>query len=224
MTFKSQLREASKTVSVDLSTVYHDVVTSTADPDAYMALPYEDAKHLMARSRATLFPKGLNTAEEITEYLELNRDNPDCPFSKNYFKTVNVTVEGKKEYAIMLKNDELLSHVDTEVTSYLFDATFKTCPRNFYQVFNLAADIAGHTTLLVCAVMTRKTFGLYLKVLRAIKSAYPQIFPKQASSDYESAIARSVYQVWPQCDLSGCMLHFMGALNKKMRLPGKLFF
>ncbi len=74
MTFKSQLREASKTVSVDLSTVYHDVIDK-ADPEAYMALPYKEAKHLMAQSRATLFPKGLSTAEEITEYLELNRDN-----------------------------------------------------------------------------------------------------------------------------------------------------
>jgi hypothetical protein len=223
MKFKETLKKKSKTVAIDLNTIYNTELKN-ADPEAFTALTYEDAKSLMARSRSSVFPKGIHTAEEIGRYLEANMNNPTCHFAKNYFKTVSVTVEGKKEYAVIIRNEKVLEEVNSHVTSYLFDATFKTCPRHFYQAFNVAADIEGHTTLLFCAVMTRKTYPLYLKLLRAIRASYPQVNPLQGTSDYESGMAKAVYNVWPGCELNGCMLHFMCALNKKMRAPGKKFF
>jgi hypothetical protein len=62
MKFKETLKKKSKTVAIDLNTIYNTELKN-ADPEAFTALTYEDAKSLMARSRSAVFPKGIHTAE-----------------------------------------------------------------------------------------------------------------------------------------------------------------
>ena len=188
----------------------------SAAPGASLALPYEVAKHAMRRMRSTLYPRNLKTPAEVTAFLE-RRENPIC---ESYLKTVRMNLLGKEERMVFLFFPDLLLKVDDQVTSYLFDATFRTCPAGFYQAFNVAADIRGQVTLLFTILMTKKAYELYFEALRTIRDEFPQIKPLTATADFESAILKAIAAVFPDCEVTGCQFHSGHAINKKMKTFG----
>lgn len=219
--FRDNLKNKAKTVRVDLSTVYNDELR-VCDKTAAETLPFSAAKASMVRARRKLYPKGVHTPEQVQNFFETNDPDDTCPASKNYVRTVVVRKDNKDERGIIFYSPELINEVDDDVTSFLFDATFKTCPGQFYQCLNVAADVVGVTTLLFSVLMTRKCYTLYLAVFRAIKEQFPFITPQDCTTDYEYALARAIHNVWPECSVNGCMLHFTKAVNKKMRSHGNV--
>lgn len=206
--------KAVKAGSKDLIGIFNEVLAA-APPAAAATVSYQAAKMSMRRARRKLYPKNVRTPQEVTEHME-KRESPITDF---YYKTLIVRYAGKDERMVMLYHPPLVEKVNADVTSYLFDATFKTCPIGFYQVLNVAAEIHGQICLLFSVLMTRKAKPLYVAVLKELKEAFPQIDPKFATADFESGLMKAIEEIYPECDTTGCQFHSGHAINKKMKSP-----
>ena len=219
MTFASHLKGQAKTAPVPLAGLYNEAL-QTADPDATAALPYTSVKYAMRRARQKNYPKNITKPEDVSAFLNL-RESHVCHY---YHKTILMDVEGKQERMIILFSPELVAQVNRETTtSYLFDATFKTAPKHFYQVLNICADILGNLAPLFCVLMTRKVHPMYVRLFEDIRDSFPQINPQEAMSDFEWGLMSAIHKVFPRADLAGCNYHSGEKLLRKMRDPGIQF-
>ena len=131
---------------------------------------------------------------------------------------------GKKqtETAVILQNTGALELVTPGTDTFFLDGTFAICPRLFYQVLNVAAEINGKVTLLFSVAMTCRSKPLYKIVLQAIRSnpAMYNLNIATVYADFESGIASAVAKVIPRARLVGCSFHYSQAIVRKLRSPG----
>jgi hypothetical protein len=126
--------------------------------------------------------------------------------------------------AVILQNTGALEMVTPDTDTFFLDGTFAICPRSFYQVLNVAAEINGKVTLLFSVAMTSKSLPLYKIVLQALRS-HPAMYNlniKLVYADYESGIASAVRKVIPRARLIGCGFHYAQVIVRKLRSTGKI--
>ena len=113
-----------------------------------------------------------------------------------------------------------------------FDATFKSCPKSMYQIFNIAGffkDIDGIITLIYIP-MSNKSERLYtlvldniLKILKSFNVDLNSI-TNLMMSDFEIALRNSIKNSFPKAILDGCYFHYSKLLwnyAKKLGLCSK---
>lgn len=105
-----------------------------------------------------------------------------------------------------------------------FDTTFKVCPRLFYQLLVIFANVSvnGQSSRVPCCFvfMTGKTEEQYQQVFRAINNLLPQFDPSGAMCDFETGLRSAFQEVYPLARLSGCWFHFSQNIIKKIRKLG----
>ena len=211
----NHLKQQAISTPSDMKDLYNSVLQH-AEGSAIKALSFEAAKQAMKRARDKLYPKNIQEPAAVTEFLEQRSSQ----VSHYYHKTIVMNIDDHDERIIILFSPELIDHVDPLTVCYLFDATFKTSPRSFYQVFNVCADIQGTVAPLFCCLMTRKTHEMYVAVLEEIKASFPQLDPQEAMSDFEWGLMLAIHKTFPLADLAGCNFHSGDAFLRKMRSPG----
>ena len=211
------MKVQAKTATADMKQAYNREL-ATADAEAVALVPFDEVRQKMVRARAEFYPRNVYLPDQVTAYLELGQS----PLSAHYHKTLNIMLDGKRESVVILKYQNLIDLVDQDVTHFLFDATFSTCPQRFYQAFNVAARISGVIAPLFCALMTRKHYEVYLRVLETIRDDFPQIRPRRGKSDFEAGLMNACEAVFPQCKFTGCFFHAKNGMEKMMKRPGKL--
>ena len=90
----------------------------------------------------------------------------------------------------------------------LMDGTFKTCPRQFYQMFTIFAMVGGYAFPAVFILMTRKTEELYKAVFEKIIELNPLFRPVRVMSDFESAPVNAL-RMLIFFTSTGCWFHFV---------------
>ena len=101
------------------------------------------------------------------------------------------------------------------------DATFKFCPRFFYQVLCVHIvcnnDGRSHAFPIVICAMTKKTEIFYVEVFRVIKDLFPAFVPNVIMADFEAALRNAVALTYTNADLKGCWFHYKQAVLRKIQ-------
>ena len=100
------------------------------------------------------------------------------------------------------------------------DGTFKTVPRQFYQMYSIFSTVGGHTFPTMFAFLTRKTEGLYLALFEKVKEINPLFEPRRVMADFEQAPINALTDIFPNIETMGCWFHFVNAVIKKLRKVG----
>jgi hypothetical protein len=138
---------------------------------------------------------------------------PDTIFH-NYVQGVIDYVNDEEEMcAVLVGSDEVLATLENS-DFMLTDATFSVVPSQFAQVLNVMVDYKGTVIPVLHVLMTSKKKELYTKVFSEIKSRFPQFVPKTTMSDFESAITKSLQDVFPEVQICGCRFHYSKANHK----------
>ena len=93
------------------------------------------------------------------------------------------------------------------------DATFRTTPKPYEQIFTVLGDYSGHVVPLITALMTNCTVGDYRQVFQTIKRSVRRITwqqwePESAVVDFEQALITTLETETSHTHLEGCYFHF----------------
>ena len=108
------------------------------------------------------------------------------------------------------------------------DGTFKSTPKNYYQLFNIIAYIKQEKFYIPIAyiLMTNKSFELYFKLLKEIKFHVKinniNVDFKNINfiCDFERSLIKAIKEVFNKSRINGCYFHYVKALWKKMKSYG----
>ena len=108
------------------------------------------------------------------------------------------------------------------------DGTFKSCPRNFYQYFNIISYLPEKDLIIpiFTAVLTSKTETIYNYTLMEFKKLIKVInldidYNKiKFMSDFEINLRNAIYNNFPQSEILGCDFHYIKNLYCKMKKLG----
>jgi hypothetical protein len=128
--------------------------------------------------------------------------------------------DGTKHFAVILGSPNLIQTVGEHNTYLLCDATFKTSPRPFKQLFNLMVSYEGVAIPILHVCMTSKHHALYEGVMIKIRSICPHLEPRIIKSDFELALMKSLQRAFPSVVLSGCFFHYTQAVFRAIMRPG----
>lgn len=105
---------------------------------------------------------------------------------------------------------------------FFMDATFRTCPKPYTQVFNIIGIYKGHTLCLATALMTNRTVADYRRVLFVIRREVRRVSrhrwrPTNMTCDFEQAIISAVGTEFPNIEIGGCYFHFTNNMWKHVQ-------
>ena len=105
------------------------------------------------------------------------------------------------------------------------DATFRTAPRPYEQMFSVLGDYNGRVVPLITALMTNRTVGDYRQVFQKIKRSVRRITgqqwePKSTVVDFEQALITALETETPHSHLEGCYFHFNQSLWRHIQEAG----
>jgi len=102
-----------------------------------------------------------------------------------------------------------------------FDATYKTMPRQFYQLFTIFVARQQYLFPVCFILMTRKTEELYLAAFNELKSLLPGFSPVNVMADFEDASMLAFKAVYGQnVEAEGCWFHFAQAVVRTAKNVG----
>ncbi|KAL2089322.1 hypothetical protein ACEWY4_014010 [Coilia grayii] len=105
------------------------------------------------------------------------------------------------------------------------DATFKSCPRPYSQIFTVLGDVHGFVVPVVHMLMSQRTIGHYREALRCIKDTTRRASghtwrPQKVVCDFEQALVAAVETELPRARVCGCFFHFTQALWRRVQSLG----
>ena len=105
------------------------------------------------------------------------------------------------------------------------DATFRTAPQPYEQMFNILGDIQGRVVPLVTALMIHRTIGHYREVFQVLKRKVTRVTrqqwdPAAALMDFEHALIIAVETELPTTRVEGCYFHFNQSLWRHIQELG----
>ena len=105
------------------------------------------------------------------------------------------------------------------------DATFRTAPRPYEQMFSVFGDYNGRVVPLITALMTNRTVGDYRQVFQKIKRSVRRITgqqwePESSVVDFEQALITALETETPHTRLEGCYFHFNQSLWRRIQEAG----
>lgn len=111
-----------------------------------------------------------------------------------------------------------------------FDGTFKTVPKEFYQVITVHAvkKYKGHNLFILCAKILlrrkdRDTYNKAFEELIKILNPRDELNLKSVFSDFEIALQQSFFKILGQnIKIKGCWFHFNQAIIRKLISLGLL--
>jgi hypothetical protein len=202
-----------------LNDIYHDVLNEFPD-DIGASIGYHSIVSSLKDARLRRYQRGSCSAEELCEYLE----SDDCleEIKGVCQGTVRFTEDnGQKHFAVILASPNLLQMVGDNNTYLLCDATFKTAPRPFLQLFNIMVSYNGVAIPIVHCCMTSKHHALYEGILLKVRQVIPRLQPRIIKSDFEIGLMKSLVAAFPHTVVAGCFFHYAQAIFRAIMRPGK---
>jgi hypothetical protein len=201
-----------------LNDIYHEVLNDFPD-DVGATIGYHSMVSSLKDARMRRYQRGTCSPEELCNYL----DSDDCLEEVKVVCQGTVSFQeedGTKHFAVILGSPNLIQTVGEHNTYLLCDATFKTSPRPFKQLFNLMVSYEGVAIPILHVCMTSKHHALYEGVMIKIRSICPHLEPRIIKSDFELALMKSLQRAFPSVVLSGCFFHYTQAVFRAIMRPG----
>jgi hypothetical protein len=217
---KNTMKAQAYTTPKALNDIYHEVLTDFPE-DIGTNLGYHSIVSTLKDARVRRYQKANCSPEELCAYLDsedcLQEIKPVCQGTVRY-----VEDNGTKHFAVILASPNVLQMVGPHNVYLMCDATFRTAPRPFAQLFNLMVSYCGVCIPIMHICMTSKHNGLYEGVMRKVRSICPSLEPRIIKSDYELALMKALQTTFPNATLSGCYFHFAQAVFRAMMRPGNV--
>ena len=218
---KNLMKAAAYMTPKALTDIYHDVLKDFPD-DIGTTIGYHAIVSSLKDARLRRYQRGNCTPEELCSYLDsddcLEEIKAVCPGTVRYTED-----NGTKHFAVILGSPDILREVGPHNMYLLCDATFKTAPRPFAQLYNLMVSDSGVAIPILHVAMSSKHHGLYEGVMLKIRSICPLLEPRIIKSDFEFALMKSLQSTYPNATLSGCHFHYSQAVFRAIMRPGKLY-
>lgn len=107
----------------------------------------------------------------------------------------------------------------TNLKIFGVDGTFKTCPREYFQLFTIHGLILGKFYPLVFCLLTNKTEISYVNLFNYLKKKL-NIYPKNIISDFENSIFIAANSVFPNSKHNFCTFHFGQSIWRNLQRIG----
>lgn len=110
-------------------------------------------------------------------------------------------------------------------SQFFMDGTFKSCSKQFAQVYTVHADLGGPSNEtnvfpVVFALLPNKKKETYVRLFHLIKEAVPQWCPSRVNVDFEAAAISALHEVFPSTEVSGCYFHMKKCLWRQIQNLG----
>lgn len=118
-----------------------------------------------------------------------------------------------------------LTHLLQDCDEFFADGTFKSCSKQFTQLYSIHADIGSNLTTtsivpVVYALLPDKSANTYKRLFSLIKSHFPNWTPKYFKTDFEIAAIEAITNIFPSTIISGCNFHFNQCIWRKVQEYG----
>lgn len=112
-----------------------------------------------------------------------------------------------------------------DYTSFFMDGTFKSCPKQFTQIYTIHADLGStdeetNIVPIFYALLPNKRRSTYFELFTAIKEFVPQWNPETITMDFEEAAIAALINLFPQVNIQGCNFHWNQCLWRKIQNLG----
>jgi len=134
-------------------------------------------------------------------------------------KYLNPEKNNRLESLILFTSEIQLKKLE-KAEQIFMDATFKVCPKNFYQLFNIIISIEEGKFIFpaIHVLMTHKSEFSYrmifhnLNTIIKAKKIKFNFEKKHIMTDFEHALRNTLKELYPNCYLEGCFFHYSKAL------------
>lgn len=109
--------------------------------------------------------------------------------------------------------------------TFVFDGTFKSCSKQFQQIYTIHLDIGSTPTEtnaipVIFALLPNKTQITYNRLLTLRKKHIPNFNPDIITMNFEAAAIKAINNIFPRTQISGRNYHFNQALWRKVQNVG----
>ena len=175
---------------------------------------YHTLKSMFSRTRANCLPDRPDTIEDVEIYGQWSRTWNDKRFL--------LELDNDWEYAVFATDRNLITL--SQCKEIYIDATFRSTPAPYEQVFNILGRFHGFVIPLVTAVMGQRQIGNYRQILQVVKRRIRQLGsrwrPRLMICDFEQALISSLETEFPNAEVRGCYFHFLQNLWKHVQTLG----
>ena len=188
-------------------------------------------KYYLQKYREESFPEDkyyLDNIELIKITYDNNKDEfKDLPFCYVNSKFLNPEKKNRREMIIIFSSEIQLKKLE-KAKQIFMDATFKSCPKNFYQLFNILVDIDQGKIVFPVAhiLMTHKSSYSYKIIFEYLNNLIKSMeinftFDKaHIMTDFEHSLRKVISEMYPNCYLEGCYFHYSKSLWNKAKKLG----
>ncbi|KAK3911522.1 Long-chain-fatty-acid--CoA ligase 1 [Frankliniella fusca] len=108
---------------------------------------------------------------------------------------------------------------------WAIDGTFKASPHIFSQIYAIHGNVNGKWLPLVIALLEQKTRATYEHHFEVLKEEGRRrlrktLAPAAVSTDYEQGAIKAAQEIFPDCQVFGCLFHFGQVLWRKLQAKG----
>jgi hypothetical protein len=192
-----------------------DTETHSAGNEAGVSVAFGDVESSMYKRRRLQLPTLPKHANDVTALITGTRFEM-CDGQPFFRGTVSSDMGTACIFASTAQM-ELLS----ASSAVHFDGTFKTVPRQFYQLFTIFVAREQYLFPVCFIIMTGKSKNLYIAVFNKLKSLVPEFSPANIMADFEDASVLAFKEVYGQSvEAEGCWFHFAQAVVRKAKKIG----
>ncbi|XP_026728382.1 uncharacterized protein LOC113494297 [Trichoplusia ni] len=205
--------------------------TNTVQHDVSIPIPQIFSEHM-----EILKQKGIHNLpkfENVSKHLYQKRNNSigarRLCFSKaaeliipeKYLFLLFADYQDRDKRILIFGHKDFIGHL-RQSRRFFFDGTFKICPKAFYQLFTIHADIGSteefvNVIPILYALLPDKKLDTYQILFEIIKSQLPEWEPTYATMDFEVAIIVALQNIFPDVKITGCNFHFNQCLWRRAK-------
>lgn len=187
-------------------------------------------KWLLQKLREEKYPSDeifLKDISKITITFENSSNMIDIPLCYKYNNLINLEKNNKLEKYIIFTSKFQVKLIQ-KCTQIYIDGTFKSCPKNYYQIINIGGflpDINGIVPLFMIPTTGESEF-LYNDIMHEIKKIIEDLgykienLPNKYMLDFEKSLQNAVKNNFPNAIINGCYFHYVKLLWEKAKKLG----
>lgn len=148
----------------------------------------------------------------------------DVEVPKKFEKILFADYAHGKTRILIFADNELKKYMATCKKFYM-DGTFKVCPKPFYQLYTIHAELGSSQEYLnvipvIYALLPDKKMSTYELLFQIIKSQITEWDPNDITVDFEVPAILAIRSNFPGVKITGCYFHFNRSLWRKAKALG----
>lgn len=213
-------KRAREEISITVRSIYNDEFRKILNKgyDLAAELPtYDKVRSGLGKERRKSLGTSINPAKSADVFL--NDDQLTFSDGTN-FLLMDLNENGTR---CLVFSGSTGRHLLKTCTDFFLDGTFKSCPKQFKQIYTIHTDVGSseeETNILpvAYALLENKTKGTYIQLFEALQNWGWS--PKYIKLDFEMAAVEAVRLIFPESFVSGCNYHYNQCLWRQIQNLG----